>query len=306
MLGAGFILDFFKTKGLIFIGFAIIFSIAMFARLYSVLIFKKHYEPKIKLKKDYYFSLAQFTKRGFSDNFGKFVLFATLFYLAVSIASPFFTVYMINELGFSYFWFTLINVSISFFTILTLPFWGKFSDRYGNRLVIVLSGIFIPLVPFLWMVSTSKIYILLVPSLIGGIFWGAFNLSMFNFIYDSVNSDHRAICATYYNFFAGLGIFIGSIIGGMIAKFITIEFTNIFILIFFISGVSRAIISIIFLPQIKEVKKVRKLHLIMGHNSGVETVSYGIGHFHSMLLNSSAVLKTGFDLQKNICEMFEE
>jgi MFS family permease len=305
MFLAGFLLDFFKTKGLVFIGFALVFSISMIARLYSAISLKKHYEPKIELKEGYYFSIFQFSKKGFKDNFGKFVLFATFFYLAVSIASPFFSVYMLNELEFNYFWFTLINVANSFFGILTLPFWGKFSDRYGNRLVIILSGIFIPTTPFLWMISSSKIYLLLVPSLIGGIFWGAFNLSMFNFIYDSVKSEHRALCMTYYNFFVGGGIFLGSIIGGLIAKFVVIEFASVFMVIFFVSGVLRAFVSLIFLPRIKEVKEVRKPHMLVGHLEGLEFISYGAGNLNSGLMYSTKILKTGiFDLEKRLVSIF--
>ena len=171
MLIAGFILDFFRTRGFVLIGFSIVFSIAMIARFYSVFVFKEHYEPKLELKKGYYFSLWDFTKRGFKDNFGKFILFGFLFYVAVSISSPFYAVYMINELEFSYFWFTLITVSQSFFSILFLPFWGKFSDKYGNRITIILAGVFLPIVPFLWLVSASKLYLLIIPTFVGGVFW---------------------------------------------------------------------------------------------------------------------------------------
>src|SRR3989344_1579015 len=67
---AGFLLDFFKTKGLVFIGFTILFFFASILRLIASYFFSKHYEPKLKLKKDYYFSFLEFLRKAPQNNFG--------------------------------------------------------------------------------------------------------------------------------------------------------------------------------------------------------------------------------------------
>jgi MFS family permease len=77
---AAFILDFFKTKGLILIGFSTLFLLACVFRLISASLFKKHYEPEFKLHKGYYFTFRQFIKKAPFNNFGRFTIFVALFH----------------------------------------------------------------------------------------------------------------------------------------------------------------------------------------------------------------------------------
>ena len=49
------------------------------------------------------------------------------------IASPFFAVYMLEELKFSYYMYIAVILSSSIFYLLFLPLAGKFSDKYGNQ-----------------------------------------------------------------------------------------------------------------------------------------------------------------------------
>jgi len=304
MLVAGFVLDYFKTKGLVLVGFTIIFTVAMLARVYSIFLFKRIYNPKMKLKKGYYFSFWDFLKRCMENNFGRFAVFVGLIHLAVAISSPFFAVYMLKELGFTYKWFTFITLSSSVFSLIALPFWGRFTDKYGNRLALVLSSIFIPIVPILWIFSPSKFYLLLVPSLIGGVFWGGFNLAVFNFIFDSVKPNHRALCVTYHNVLMGIGIFIGSIIGGLIAKFIPVTFMSIFLFIFLVSGIARALIAIIFLPKIKEVRHTKKPPILMKEVKLFQELGHGVNHFNSGMIHSAHMPRVRTGQFKEIGKIF--
>lgn len=280
MLIAGFLLDFFKTKGLILLGFTIFFSIGMFARIYSYLLLRKQYSPELILKDGYYFSFWQFLKKLPESNFGIFSLYLGLMYFAVSIAGPFFNVYMLKELNLSYVWFTVINLASSVFSLLALPFLGKFGDKYGNRRLLMICSIFVPLVPILWMLSPNPWYLIFVPSLIGGIFWAGFDLAGFNFTYDSVKTEHRALCAAYNGMLVGIGIFSGSIIGGVIAKFTpTTLGLGIFLFIFLISGIARIIATAIFIPLIKEVKPVKKPPLLIKEFKFLSNFEHSFHHF---------------------------
>jgi len=279
MLIAGFLLDFFKTKGLILFGFALLFSIGMIARIYSFFLLRKQYSPKLVLKDGYYFSFWQFLKKLPESNFGKFSLYLGLMYFAVSIASPFFNVYMLNQLNLSYVWFTIINLSASVFSLIALPFWGKFADKYGNRRMLLICSFFVPLVALLWMGPGNVWYLFFVPSLISGIFWAGFDLAAFNFIYDSVRPEHRALCSAYTNMLIGIGIFAGSALGGLIAKFIPFTFgLGIFLFIFLISGIARFIIALIFVPQIKEVRPVKKPPLLLKELRYLSNYEHSLHH----------------------------
>jgi MFS family permease len=258
MLGAAFILDLFKTKGIVLLGFSLLFFVAFIFRLVAAYLFTKHYDPKLKLDEGYYFSFWEFIKKAPKNNFGRFTIYVALMYFGVQIAGPFFAVYMLKDLNFNYITYTLVNLSSTLFTLLTMGIWGKFSDKYGNRKILAICGFIIPFLPVAWIFSPSPIYLMFVPQLIGGIGWAGFNLAVSNFIYDAVTPARRAICVAYFNLMVGIGLFLGGIIGGFMAHFITISFMNSLLFIFLISGAVRLLISLIFIPTIKEVKEVHE------------------------------------------------
>ncbi|MBW6442290.1 MFS transporter [Patescibacteria group bacterium] len=255
---AAFFLDYFQTKGIVLVAFSILFFFACIFRLIAAGLFTKHKEKKLELKEGYYFSIFKFVKNMPHNNFGRFVLFSGFFYFVVMIGSPFFTVYMLNDLGFSYTTLMLVSVSASFFSLLTLPIWGRLSDKYGNKEMLKLACSMIPLMCFLWVLSPNPVYLILVPQLVGGIGWAGFNLAASNFIYDSVTPERRGICVAYYSVFEGLGIFFGALVGGLLAQHLTITFMNTLLFVILISGTGRIIVPLIFFPKIKEVRKVKK------------------------------------------------
>ncbi len=257
MLTGAFILDFFKTRGLVLLGFSILFLIALIFRMISASLFKKHYYPKFKLEKGYYFSFFQFIKKARKNNFGKFAIYIALMNFATAVAGPFFAVYMLNDLHFSYTLFILTNVSASVATLLFLPILGRLSDKYGNRGLLKFGSILVPLVPTLWMLSKSPVYIILIPQVISGIGWAAFNFSASNFIYDSVSVQRRGICVAYLNVLVGIGVFAGASIGGLLAQYLPITFMNKLLFLFLISGILRFLVAFN-ISKIKEVRKVIK------------------------------------------------
>ena len=257
MLIAAFVLDFFKTKGLALLGFSILFFIACFFRLISVALFTKHHYPKLKLEKGYYFSFVQFIKKAPYNNFGKFTIYVTLMHSAAAIAGPFFAVYMLKDLNFSYTIYMLTNVSATIFTLLFFPLVGKFSDKYGNRELLKFGSFLVPIIPIVWLFSPNPVYLILVPQLIAGIGWAAFNFAASNFIYDSVTPQRRGICVAYFNVVAGIGIFLGATVGGLLAQYLPITFMNKLLFIFLISGILRFLVFI-GIGKIKEVRTVEK------------------------------------------------
>ncbi len=255
---AAFLLDFFKKNNWTMFGFMILFFIAMTTRLICRYYFKKSYEPKLKLKKGYYFSFWQFIKKAKSNNFGKFTFFTAATYFAMSIASPFFAVYMLRNLGFSYVIFMTVILSQIIFSLLTIRLWGKFADKYGNYEVIKITSILIPFYPVLWLISPHPVFLILGPALIGGIAFAGFNLATTNFIFDSVSSEKRGLAVSYYNVLNGIGIFLGAGLGAILVKTLTISFMDKLLFIFLISAIARMFVSLIMVPFIKEIRKTEK------------------------------------------------
>jgi MFS family permease len=244
----------------------------MIARIVSRIFLKKQYEPELKLEKGYYFSFWQFLGKSTSNNFGKFTIFRALLAFAASIAGPFFAVYMLRTLEFSYATFMIVVFSQTLFSILTVRAWGKFADKYGNYEVMKITAVLVPLYPILWLISESPIFLVFGPSLVGGIAWSGFNLAAGNFIFDSVTPQKRGLAVSYYNLLHGVGIFLGATLGAILVKYLSISFMDILLFIFLISAFARMTVSLIMLPRFKEIRETKAFdsskaikHLIPRH-----------------------------------------
>ncbi len=255
---SGFALDFFKTQGLVLIGFALFFSIASATRFISYAYFRKQYEPAFKLQRKSYFSFWAFLKR--MDNYGKFAVSYALFNFAIMIASPFFAVYMLQELKLSYTFITLITLSSSVFYLLFTPLVGKFSDRFGNRNLFYFASILFALNPLLWIFIQNPWALIFLPQLIVGLANAALVISIMNFTYDAVSPQHRGLCVSYTNILSGIGVVLGSLLGGALLNFVHFSFAAPFVIVFSLAAILRLAIPLFFIRHLKEVKKVEPLH----------------------------------------------
>jgi MFS family permease len=265
MIAAGLILDYF-SEGKIFFGFLILFGLACIGRYFSFYFLKKQYEPKPTRDEKAYFSLFQFIKKMHSNNFGRFVIYTSLVSFSVAIASPFFSVYMIKDLNFSYFTFTLITLSSLLSPILFLSFIGKRIDKIGTVRVMKFSGFLISFVPLLWIFS---IFLMKAPSWVlisylfvveffSGFIWAAYNLSTSNFIYDAVTKQKIILCFSYFGFINSIGSLLGGLIGGQLSSISAFSIFGLgaILSVFLISFILRLLPSIILAQKLKEVRPV--------------------------------------------------
>jgi MFS family permease len=69
-------------------------------------------------------------------NFRRVMMFLGSWQFAVNLASPFFTVYLLRQLGFDITTVMLVSMVGQFANILTLRGWGALADRYSNKSVL--------------------------------------------------------------------------------------------------------------------------------------------------------------------------
>ncbi len=234
------------------IGFAIAFIIAGIARFASALI-QRHY-PDLPYNEDKSYTFKEFLKHISTDNFGLFVIFQFFFYFSVFIASPFFVPFLLNDLKLSYVQYAIIINITPIMTILFSPLFGKLGDLYGERNVFAIASFLIPFVPIFWALSNGFWSIFLV-ELFSGFVWSAFNLATSNFLYSSLDSAHRARGVAYLMLIRGIGIALGSTLGGIILTYHPIHAVNTTRILFLISGLMRFITAYFFVLKIKEVRK---------------------------------------------------
>jgi MFS family permease len=240
-----------------YIGFAMLFLLALVSRIVSVVYLEKKYEPELRISGDAQFSFMRFLREAGKHNYGIFVLYLGFMYFSVYIAAPFFTPFMLSELGFDYVTFTVITATAIVVKFLAMPVWGKLSDMYGSRKVLTISGFMMPLVPLLWIFSHEVWYLVAIQAF-SGFAWAGFELASFSFIFDTTTPEKRATCTAYNNVVMGVMIFLGAMMGSAVIKYVSIP-ASVYYLVFLMSYVARSLSSIFFLPHLRERRQVKSI-----------------------------------------------
>ncbi|MBL8027978.1 MAG: MFS transporter [Fibrobacteres bacterium] len=263
---AGWLLDFFKGIDIIFAGFTLLFIISFAGRFIGSRMLKKQHEPQFIIDETAYFTFAQFVKKMANNNFGRFVIFVSIYSLVSQISSPFISVYMLKNLDFSYTQYTLVILAGSLTSLLSLPRWGRFADKYGALKAIKLSTLTVPIVPFLWMVpaltgmvkNDAFIYLLAVQGL-AGFLWTGYELSVGNFIFNAVTRQRLAICMSYFSLINGVGALIGALLGSWLASLDHPIFgIGPIMFVFAVSGAGRLLAAVFAGAKVKEVRPVEQ------------------------------------------------
>lgn len=269
LIAAGFLLHYFDDRQATITGFILIFSLAFGARLFSVYHLYKMHDPSSHVAAlENPLRLQTFRELRHSSLL-RFSIFFLCVQFSVSMASPFFSVYLLRDLHFSYLQFMSCAASTVLFQFLALQRWGRISDIFGNRVILKICGLLIPLLPFLWLISENFYYLLVVQAF-GGFIWAGFTLSASNYLYDLIPQNKRATWMAAHNVLAGTGVFFGALLGGWLGTVMPDHYTLLHIEIsmrstlynvFIISFLLRLATMSFFIPRIIETRKVRRMPL---------------------------------------------
>ncbi len=245
------------------VGFAIIFCAAGISRFLSSRELARHVDPPPPHDPASLFSFLEFLRRIPSSNFGRFVLFFSIISFAINFSGPYFALYMLRELKFSYLQFTIITAVATVTQFMTIQHWGRLSDQFGNKRILNICGFGVVISPLLWLINTSPPYLVVVQAYAGFV-WAGYNLAASNFLFDSVSPSKRARCAAYQSLVSATLVLCGSLAGGYSATHLEQWMTgrhwptaSALETIFFASGLIRLIAAATLLPRFKEVREVQ-------------------------------------------------
>ena len=145
------------------------------------------------------FTFWQFIRRYRESNFVKYLIYVSAIMFSAHLAAPFFSVYMIRDLKFSYLSYMIVHFSGVMAGLLAFPIWGKHADLLGNARILKTTSLLVPLVPVLWFLFSKYFVPLILLEFFAGFVWGGFNLCAINFIYDVVAPQKRVRCLSYFN-----------------------------------------------------------------------------------------------------------
>ena len=260
----GALLSFFEHRQLLWVGFAVMFLVAGLCRSASALSLMKvtdlpHHEPG-----DNPTGFRVFLRTGVSKNFRQFLLFSSLMHLAVLIAGPFFVIYMLQDLHLAYWEYGTWLAAGIIGHFVTLPAWGQFGDRFGNKALLTFSGLIVAVLPMLYILSTAWPFLVAV-NFFGGVVWAGLGLGLNNYVFDAVQPTDRAkavaVSSTVNATGWAMGTLIGSWLIGTVPDSLQLGALNLepasnLPFIFFLSGVLRLIVSAVLLRTFHEPREV--------------------------------------------------
>ncbi|MCS7109715.1 MAG: MFS transporter [Candidatus Micrarchaeota archaeon] len=263
-LAAGAILNYFT--GNVYIGFLTIFIVAFLFRVASSRLIMKHWDPNGKIFHDK-------RKKGFSFQFSlvndkylnNLILLGGGMLFATNIAGPFFAVFMLKNLNFSYFDFTVATIASTIATLISQPYWGKLIDRYGTRPILFSTSLLIPIVPLLWIPADSLLYVIII-QLYAGVVWAGFDLAVFNMLLKIAPKNSTSLYSASYNGAVSILTFSGMLVGSILILFldnIVIEGWHSIQILFLISSALRFVVFGIAIPRITENMQVDSLKFFL-------------------------------------------
>ncbi|GAB1723306.1 MAG: putative Transporter of MFS family, contains Lipocalin domain [Nitrospira sp.] len=151
-----------------------------------------------------------------SGNFRRFLTFSGLMHFAVMLSGPFFVIYLLRDLHWSYLQYAGWMASSISAQFLTLGPWGRIGDRYGNKALLALTASAVPFLPMGYLLSEHYAFLLIV-NFFGGVIWAGLSLGLQNYVFDSLQPEERTRGVALANAMNAVGWGLGALTGSWVA-----------------------------------------------------------------------------------------
>jgi len=254
-------------------GFTLLFAFGIIFGFLSLIPLQKQPEPPL-LKTGSRFRFVPALKESLtSQTLQRLIIFSIAWNFAMTLAGPFYLVYLIKILRIKYFTIAALNTLSGIAGFIFFPIWGYFVDRYGSKPQLVFCALGIALLPFIMVFTTTRNWLILLPLIF--IFSGAlssgFGLSSFTLLMRVTPRQNRSVYLAAFSTITGEFAALAPIIGGWIADSLK-DFSfpggwNSLKITFLLSGIL-GLTTLIFLKALHEPgeKKLRELFKGLGSN----------------------------------------
>ncbi|HXV67849.1 MAG TPA: MFS transporter [Nitrospira sp.] len=262
----GALLSALKELQLLWVGFAVMFITAGLCRCASALSLRTlttlpRHEPG-----DHPTSFRVFLRTGVSKNFRQFLLFSGLMHLSVLIAGPFFVIYILHDLHLTYWEYGTWLAAGIIGQFLTLPAWGQFGDRFGNKALLTFTGLLVAFLPMLYVLGSSWWFLVTV-NFFGGVVWAGLGLGLNNYVFDVVRPTDRAKAVAVSSMVNASGWAMGTFIGSWLIDSVpgALQWGTLVLqpasnlpFLFFLSGTLRLLVAATLLRTFEEPREVEQ------------------------------------------------
>ncbi len=260
--------------GMVWFGFALLFLVATVGRLLSAQLLSRMHDPMqepAQQSGDLSLSWQHVLESLRDPQFRHYSFFVAALQGSVAVSAPFFAVYMLAELQFTYLQYSLNSIASIATQFFMLRHWGYYADRFGNHLIMVICSCLISVIPLLWLVSPNFYYLLMV-QMISGVCWSGFTLCAINYLYDiRPHQTNFALYAAIQSATTALAVCGGGLLGGYVARHVgdiaavvavIWQPDRLLVIVFVVSSVCRLAVVAGFLPRLEEPRIRRRPHLL--------------------------------------------
>jgi MFS family permease len=263
----GVVLHLTEQLGVVWTGFALLFAAAAVARGFAAHYLRRLDESGMLVSEETNLRLRDFALTGRNAGFLRFLLFSGSMHAASLLAGPYFAVYLLRDLHFTYVEYSAWASAAIVGGFMALNAWGHIGDRFGNKTLLLATGFGIPLLPLLYLFAEGVLWAMFINGL-AGVIWSGFNLGLQNSVYDLVESRDRAGAVAISNGVNSTGAFLGTIAGGWLSTVapshltvwgLEIQLASSLAIVFFVSALARLAVALLFIRPLKEARDVEPI-----------------------------------------------
>lgn len=152
-------------------------------------------------------------------NFVVYMIATLIWNMAIQAAGPFFNPYLAHNLHASRLMIGFLAAIIPVTGLGGLLFFGRVMDVRGTKWLMVVTGLFIPLLPAAWLFVSEPWHTIPI-EISAGVLWAGYGLASLNMVMVMAPAEKRARYAAAFQTVTFAGAFIGPLIGGAIISFI--------------------------------------------------------------------------------------
>jgi len=240
--------------------------IGFLCTLWSIVFLSKQYDPPLKDTQS-----GNLFKYVISDkNNIHLLIFGGFWNFAILFTAPFFSYHQIENLRMSFSLLGYLSITFSGVMVFTVILWGKLADKIGHKNILRIGVTLAAVVSIMWFfMSPQNMGVLMwVDAFLAGTAWSAINLAIFTLPL-IVGGKSAGVIYGFFSAFNGLFGFLGSLLGGVTAKYLsgyTFQLTHLDInglqIMFLIGGIMR-LFSLYFLNKINVTGHIR-LRTVLG------------------------------------------
>ena len=241
---SGLLLQWGEQREALLPAFAGVFVVAGLSRLVSTLCLWACREPRppgrdggeavrLPLTKRIIAAMVRMSRRPS----GSLVTYLCCFVFGAQFAAPYFTPFMLRELGFSYHAFMLVFGTSFLAKALLLPAIGRLASRIGSLRLLWLASLAIVPLALLWLPSGHVAYLAGV-QVVAGACWAAYELAVMLLFFEAVNARERSGVVTVYNLGIAVATVAGAACGGLLLRALG-ETWEAYVTVFVVSCIAR-------------------------------------------------------------------